>query len=54
MNDKRKREDIKLHKKQQVSKDKRYSQQLAAKDVQHDKIESDPHQNCSLFWDPWR
>ena len=45
MNDKRKRKDIKLHKKQQVSKDKRYSRQLAAKDSQHDKIVSDLHQN---------
>jgi hypothetical protein len=45
MIDKRKRKDIKLHKKLQVSKDKRYSRQLAAKDAKHDKIVSDLHQN---------
>jgi hypothetical protein len=45
MNDKWKHTDIKLHKKLQVSKDKRYSRQLAAKDAKHDKIVSDLHKN---------
>jgi hypothetical protein len=41
MNDKRNRKDMKLHKKCQGSKDKRYSRELAAKDAQHHKIVSD-------------
>ena len=45
MNDKRKRQDSKLHKKLVVSKVKKYSRLLAAKDAKHDKIVSDLHQN---------
>jgi hypothetical protein len=45
LNDKRKLKDIKQHKKLQVSKDTRYSWQLAARDAKHDKIVSDLHQN---------
>jgi methyl-accepting chemotaxis protein len=39
MNDEQKRRDSKLHKKLQVSKYKKYSQLLAAKDVKHSKLQ---------------
>ena len=44
-NKKQKRNNTKLHKKQQVSKDKKYLQMLFANDKKHSKLVSNLHQN---------
>jgi hypothetical protein len=44
-NEKQKHKDTKLHKKQQVSKDKKYLQMLFANDKKHSKLVSNLHEN---------